>query len=395
MLNLIDPWLVSGVNLDTDNLRLTIIIETRTRKGLPCPKCGKVCQIEDHRKERSWRHLDTMQFETVITCRTPRINCPEHGVLSVDLPWTEAYSRFTEMFEKFAIDVILSSKSIKSAMGLLRLSWDQVNEIRERAVLRGLSRRKDEDIERIGIDEKSFLKGHAYVSVLTDLDRRRVLDIVPSRDTEAAKSLLSKVPNQSKVKAIAMDMWTPFMNAAKDIFPRADIVHDKYHISTYLNKAVDTVRKRESKVISKDGNNTLKNTKYLWLSDPNNWSNEVKQSFDKMAIDSLKIGKAWSIKEAFRDFWICSNKDTGSQFFRKWYFWATHSRLKPIIDVAKTLKRHLKGILAYLEHLITNALTEGLNSCIQIIKSNARGFRNFNNYRNAILFHHGKLDLYP
>lgn len=192
-----------------------------------------------------------------------------------------------------------------------------------------------------------------------------------------------------------MDMWTPFMNAAKDIFPRADIVHDKYHISTYLNKAVDTVRKKESKVISKDGNNALKNTKYLWLSDPNNWSNEVKQSFDKMAIDSLKIGKAWSIKEAFRDFWICSNKDTGSQFFRKWYFWATHSRLKPIIDVAKTLKRHLKGILAYLEHLITNALTEGLNSCIQIIKSNARGFRNFNNYRNAILFHYGKLGLYP
>ena len=398
MLNLTKPWTVSVVDLDTVNLQLTIRVGTIQGEKLPCPTCGRPCSMEDHREERAWRHLDTMQFETSIVCRTPRISCPEHGILSADVPWAGAYSRFTELFERFAIDVLKAAQSVKAAAGILRLSWDQIHEIRKRAVERGLARRKDETIKHLGIDEKNFLKGHSYVSLITDLDQGRVLDLAPDRDEAGALSLLNSVLSASQkesVEAVAMDMWPAFMKATTDSLPKATIVHDKYHVATYLGKAVDMVRRKENSRMIKDGMDTLKGTKYLWLTNPDIWSDKDKASFRQLAIDELKVGRAWALKELFKHFWNYRYVGAAETFFRRWYFRATHSRLKPMIDTAKTLKRHLVGILAYLKHRITNAVTEGLNSKIQIIKSNARGFRNFQNYRAAILFHCGKLSLYP
>ncbi len=370
LLNLIRPWQVDDINLDTENKSLTIKVTTDKGAKLPCPTCQKPCAKEDHRETRSWRHLDTMQFATIITARIPRISCPEHGILSVAVPWAGIYSRFTELFERFAIDVIIAAKSLKAAAELLRLSWDQILEIEKRAVERGLNRRnKVEMIKHVGIDEKNFLKGHSYVSTLTDIDQGRVLEVVPDHTEVAATELLNKLSDLQKpqVAAVAMDMWVAFRNAATAVVPQADIVHDKYHVSQYLGKAVDQVRRKENSRLTKQGKDDLKGTKYLWLANPDSWSKENKATF----------------------------RGAAESFFKKWYFWSTHSRLKPIIDVAKMLKRHLEGILAYLKHHITNAVTEGLNSKIQNIKSNARGFRNFDNYRVAILFHCGKLSLYP
>jgi len=398
MLNLTEPWAVSDIQLDTENLRLTIKVNTEKRAKLPCPQCGRLCSKEDHREERSWRHLDTMQFETIIKCRVPRINCSQHGIISVKAPWADSYSRFTEFFEQFAIDVLCTAKNIKAAAKLLRLSRDQVHEIQKRAVKRGLARRKQEKITRLGIDEKSFLKGHSYVSLLNDLDQGCVLEVVEDRTQEAAENLLkTSVSDEQKtqVEAIAMDMWDPFMAASREILPQADIVHDKYHVVGYLGKAVDTVRKKENKSMTQAGNNTLKGSKYLWLTNPENMTKNAKKTFRQFTLDELKVGRAWSIKEAFRHFWFYSYQGSAKTFFKKWYFWATHSRLKPVIEAAKTLKRHFKGIISYLKYHITNAVSEGLNSKIQSIKANARGFGNFENYRVSILFHCGKLNLYP
>ena len=114
-----------------------------------------------------------------------------------------------------------------------------------------------------------------------------------------------------------------------------------------------------------------------------------------MKIDMLQVGRAWSIAQAFEDFWTYRYAGSARKFFDRWYFWATHSRLKPVIEAAKTLKRHLPGLLAYCKHRITNAVAEGMNSKIQLIKANARGFRNFEKFRIAILFYCGRLDLYP
>lgn len=397
LLNLVHPWVVSDVELDTEGLGITIRVTTVPGEKLPCPTCGKPCSKEDHREERSWRHLDTMQFTTTITCRTPRISCSEHGVVTVNVPWAGAYSRFTELFERFAIDVLKAAKTVKSATELLRISWDQVHEIQKRAVERGMARRKDETIVHLGIDEKNFLKGHSYASILSDLDQVRVLDVTPNRDEIATKTLMETLSEeqQTNVKAIAMDMWPAFKKAANTIIPDAEIVHDKYHITTYLTKAVDSVRKKENNSMLKIGDNTLKGTKFVWLTNKENMSDKTKKMFKSLAIDELKVGRAWSIKELFKHFWNYHYRGAAENFFKHWYFWVTHSKLKPMIAAAKTIKRHLEGIMAYLKHKITNAAAEGLNSKIQNIKSNARGFRNFQNYRIAILFHCGKLNLYP
>jgi len=353
--------------------------------------------IKDHREERSWRHLDTMQFQTIVKSRIPRSECREHGVKTVSVPWAGPSSRFTLLFERFAIDVMIAAKSLKNAAKLLRLSWDQVHLIQSRAVERGLARRELDEIKYVGIDEKSFLKGHKYASLMVDIGGQRVLDVVEGRTLEAANQLWEKLPPDTRtgVAAVAMDMWDAFITSAKTNAPQADIVHDKFHISKYLGEAVDKVRRQEHKGLMSKNDETLKGAKYLFLKRQENLNEKEMERFNNLRLDTLKVGRAWSIKEMFSEFWAYSYQGSAEKFFNRWFWWATHSRLKPIVQVAKILKRHLGNILTYLRHRITNAMTEGFNSKIQSIKANARGYRNFGNYRIAILFYCGKLQLHP
>lgn len=169
LLGLKEPWTVSDLKVDFELLRVDVYIQWPPEGKAPCPECGKLCTIYDHK--RQWRHLDTMQFETVLHCRPPRVQCPEHKVKSVTLPWAEKGSRFTILFERMAIDVLLGCQNQTRARELLRLSWDEVHRIQTQAVARGMKRRQ---AEHIGVDEKSFLKGHKYATVLTDIDNARV-----------------------------------------------------------------------------------------------------------------------------------------------------------------------------------------------------------------------------
>ena len=399
MLGLVPPWAVLSVNLDLNAKRLVLEVEYPRGHRAPCPEpgCGEQCSIKDHREERSWRHLDTMQFETQVRCRVPRSDCPRHGVKTIQVPWAGPRSQFTLLFERFAIEVLLGARSIKKAQELLRISWDQAQRIQELAVERGLIRRNLESLEYAGMDEKNFGRGHSYVSLLTDIEAGRVLDVVEGRDLVAADQLWKKLPEKQRaqVRAVAVDMWDAFLTSAKENAPQADIVHDKFHVAKYLLKAVDDVRKREHRELKRDKLEILTGTKYLWLTNPQHWTDKQKASFKALKDEGLKVGRAWAIKEAFGNFWSYSYEGSANKFFDSWFFWATHSRLKPVIDTARTLKRHLAGLLTFIRHRITNAVTEGLNSKIQTIKSNARGFRSFENYRISILFHCGKLELYP
>lgn len=338
-----------------------------------------------------------MQFRTLLVCPVPRINCQTHGVKSIQVPWADMKGRFTFLFERFAIDVLLSARSQTKAASLLGLSWDEVHHIQERAVQRGISRRNLDKLNYIGIDEKSFLKGQSYVSIMYDLDESRVLDLVKDRTEESAKILPKTLSEEKRteIKAVAVDMWVPFLTAITNVLPHSDIVHDKYHVVSYLNKAVDEVRRGENKALQHDGVDSLKGTRFTWLRNQTNWTERDKKTFKSLKADGLKIGRAWSIKEVFLGIWSYFYEKAARIFFGKRYFWATHSRLKPIIKVAKMIKNHLDNILTYLHHPITNAKAEGLNSKIQSIKSAARGFRNFENYRTAILFYCGRLALHP
>jgi transposase len=395
LLGLVSPWMVRNVELDVERATLDIFVAEHEGAVFPCPECAAPSPLHDHAPERRWRHLDTMQCTTEIVARLPRIFCSVHGVLTATVPWAGAHSRWTLLFESFAIRVLQGASNITRALALLGIGWEQMQGIQERAVRRGLEQRKDEVIEYVGMDEKSFLRGHKYASVLTDLTRGRVLDVVQERTKESAKRLIAiaLTPGQlGMVKAAAMDMWKPFMDAWQGESD-APIVHDKFHVSKYLGEAVNMVRKQEHRAFRKDGNDLLTGTKYLFLK--NDLEGDDKKRFRAIMEEELGVGRAWALKEAFRHFWAYTRECIAKSYFTHWYFRATHSRLTPIIKVARMLKAHLPGLLSHCRYAISNAVTEGLNSKIQSIKANARGFRNFDHYRIAILFHCGKLDLLP
>jgi transposase len=232
---------------------------------------------------------------------------------------------------------------------------------------------------------------------MVDIDRSRVLEVAKDRTTESCDQLWSSLSDGQKsgVLAVVTDFWRAFSNSSKEQVPQAEIVHDRFHVSQYLVEAVDLVRRKENKSLRKEGDDSLVGTRQLWLFNEDNLQREEQQRLNELQRVTLKTARAWGIKEMFRDFWEYRSVAWAEKFFHRWYAWAIRSRLHPIKKVAVMLKKHLAGLLAYFRHRITNARNEGFNSRVQSIKSAARGFRSFENYRIRILFYCGKLDLMP
>jgi len=301
------------------------------------------------------------------------------------------------MFESFAIRVLQAAANVSRAAELLRLSWDSVHCLIERAVQRGLDRRSLDSVHHVGMDEKSLGKGHDYVSVMTDIDHRRVLDVSKDRTIAAADELWQTLSENQReeVESVSMDMWQAFMTSGEKNAPNAEIVHDKFHVSKYLGDAVDKVRRQEQRELKAEGDERLTGLRQMLLYNEENLSEDQQIDLQILQKSDLRTGRAWALKENFRHFWDCGDATAGQRFFDGWYGWAIRSRLEPMKKVARMLKRHLPGLMSYFNHGVTNALSEGFNSKIQSIKSAARGFRSFKNYRLRILFYCGKLDLNP
>jgi transposase len=397
VLDIIKPWEVEKVEIDKSKRESHVYLKYPEKVAGKCPECGKESKIHDKREERVWRDTDSCHYKTFIHCKMPRSDCEEHGVRTMEVPWSTKLSRFTKYFEMQIIYLLLVSKNQSKTAEYFDLSWDEINGIMRRSVERGLSRREEEGIKHLGMDEKSFLSGQSYATILTDTDGKRVLDVVEGRDENAVNKAYEGLSEAqlAGVEAISMDFWKAFINGAETKMPQADIVHDKFHIMKYMSEAVDTVRRAEHKENKKVKDETLTGTKYLFLKNPTNLTDKEKARFAELNINQLDVGRAWNRLELLREFWMSESEDDARQFFKDWYFSATHSRLEPVIKVAKMFKRHIEYIITYWKHKISNSFAEGINSVIQHIKSTARGFRNFANYRTAILFHCGKLNLYP
>jgi len=391
-----EPWEVQSVDLKVETKSVDIVIGYGEGTLWGCPESGQRLPCHDH-VERRWRHLDTCGFETTIRCKVPRLRLGNGKVWTVPVPWAEARSRFTLLFERFAIQVLLACGNLTSAQGLLNLSWDQLHRLMEKAVDRGLERRELEHLRYIGLDEKSFAKGQSYVSVMTDLEQSRVLEVMEGKGKDAGEFLLATLPDDvaQAIEAVCIDMSGSYQAAIESELPKARIVHDRFHISAHLNDAVKAVHVEENKRLAMLGDERLKGTQRLFGFDPAHFNDDQSLRFAELRDADLKTSRAWAIKEMFRRFWDYSYEGSARKFFRQWFGWASHSQLKPMIKVAKMIKRHFENVITYLRHPITNAVTEGLNSKIQTVKNNARGFRSFFNYRTRILFYCGKLDLFP
>lgn len=337
--------------------------------------------------------------------RLPSLLASLDGVLNVKVPWAEPHGRFTLFFEAFAIRVLQAAASIEQGRQLLGLSWSSANDIMTQAVKRGLERRDLDKVTDVGAvalltsfdDEKSFGKGQDYVSIMTDIQGKRVLEVAPERTKDAADSLWKTLSDEQKeqIQAVSMDMWQAFMSSAAENVPNAKIVHDRFHIVKYLNEAVDKVRRAENKALKAEDDERLKGSRFLWLTNEENQSDEQSARFESLKTSQLKTARAWAIRELFEEFYDQAGESGGREFFKDWYSWAVRCRLKPVVKVAQMIKRHLDRIVTWFEHPISNGPAEGFNSRIQSIKAAARGFRKFANYRTRILFFCGKLDMRP
>ncbi len=398
LLGLKSPWTVSRVELNVKRQCVEVWAEHPEGALWSCPNCTQELPLYDHAEERTWRHLDSCQYETHVRARIPRVACGEHGVVQVKVPWAEARSRFTLLFERLAIDV-LGQCDVTGATKILRISWDEAWGIMERAVKRGRRRKVPKVVRRLGVDEKAAAKGHRYLTLVCDLEEGTVEHVAEERKQESLEGYYQGLSEEqlAGIEAVAMDMWAPYIQATLARVPEAarKIVFDRFHVMGYLGKAVDTVRKQEHRALMAAGDETLKGSKYLWLYSRENVPERRRDEFDALRRKELKVGRAWAIKESLRHLWHYVYPASGWKFWKRWYFWATHSRLQSIRKAAETVRRHIDNILTYYQHPVTNAMSEGLNSKIQKIKSMACGFRNIENFKTAIYFRCGGLDLYP
>jgi transposase len=392
------PWFVKEVVVNDKEQRVDIYIDHEREIQVRCPECDRFYAMYDHGPERVYRHLDTCQMSTFIHVRPPRVNCPTHGVKQIDSDFGENGSEMTYAFEGYVIR-LAQECSIEAVKRLCGLSWERGWNALERAVARGRLRKVHRIPARIGVDEKSFAKGHRYESLVYDLDGGTVEYVSDDRGQASLESYYRQFRKEelAGVEAVAMDMWDPYIAATKAYVPDAKkkIVFDRFHVMGQVLKAVDKVRKVEHKQLSQQGEEVLKGTKYLWL-----WSEENiplwrREEFDSLRAKDLRICRAWAIKENLRHLWDYRYEAHMRKYFKRWYFWATHSRLTPIKKAAKTLKVHLDNIVTYARHRITNALGESINVKIEKVKRLACGFRNRSHYRTAIYFHCGGLDLFP
>jgi transposase len=313
-------------------------------------------------------------------------------------PWSGPGSQFTLLCESWLIDT-LQECDVTGVTRLTGTSWDESWGVMVKAVARGQARKKWRIPEYLSIDEKAFAKRHRYETLVCDLKKGTVEYVVEDRKQESLESYYRQftVEEREMVKAVAIDMWDPFIAATRAYIPEAaeKIVFDHFHVTRQVTEAVDKVRRQEHKALLVEGDERLKGTRHLWLANQENVPAWRKGEFAAIRKVNLKTGRAWSIKESLRKFWNYRYAKSALSYFRRWYFWATHSRLTPVIKAAKTLERYLPNIMTYFKHRISNATAEGLNSKIQMVKEMACGFRNREHYRIAIYFHCGGLELYP
>lgn len=398
MLGLETPWTVERVELDMKEQRVDVHAMHVQGVQWPCPDCGAALPLYDHSEERTWRHLDSMQFKTFLHARVPRVKCEEHGVKQVRLSWAEPRSRFTAMFEAFAIKVLLQA-DVSGARRILRVSWDEAWHIQERAVERGLRAKKSRVLRYLGVDEKSFAKRHNYMTLVCDLERGCVEHVEEGRTAESLECFFATLSHEQLlgIKAFTADMWDPYIKAIRSNVPdwQEKLVFDRYHVMKNINHAVDLVRRNEHATLKTQGDETLARTRYLWLYAKENIPFEQRTAFRELRNSSLRTARAWAIKESLRELWSYRTRWGAARFLKQWLSWALRSKLKPVIYAARTLQRYRYGLLTYFAHRKTNATLEGINSKIQTVKKRAYGFRNKQHFKTAIFFHCGGLQLLP
>ena len=391
-LGLMPPWFVDRSEFDADEKRLDLYLDFSRGGRFTCPGCGRDgCAAYDS-EEKTWRHLNFFQHETYLHARIPRIECPECGVKRVSVPWGRTNSGFTLLFEAF-IMALAKEMPVNAIARLVNEHDTRLWRILHHYVETARSEQDYSDVEEFGVDETSSKRGHNYITTFVDMAKSKVLFATPGKDagtlTAFEEDLKAHGGSPKQIKEVCCDMSPAFISGIEDTFQDAEITFDKFHVMKIINDAVDQVRREEQK-----DHPELKKSRYVWLKNPENLTLKQQAVFEGLNVKklNLKTARAYQIKLNFQELYN-QPKALAEAFLKKWYFWATHSRLQPIIDAAHTIKNHWHGVLRWFDSGISNGILEGINSLIQAAKAKARGFRSTKNLITVVYLIAGKLDM--
>ena len=392
-LGLAEPWRISKVEFSAEQQQLDLWVDFPSGSRFACPECGRSeCGAYDT-SERTWRHLNFFQYKTLLHARQPRVECPDHGVKTVEVPWAKPGSGFTLLMEAFILVLVQSGMTAAQAARLIGEHDTRVWRVLQRYVEQARAEADFSKVTAVGVDETSRRRGHNYISVFMDLDKEhsRVLFATEGKDAQTVEAFKQDLEaHGGKVEQIdeaCLDMSPAFISGLTEQFPKVHLTFDKFHLMQLLSCAVDQVRREEQPTHPE-----LKGTRYVWLK--NDWNRTQKQAsiFNELRSSHLATVRATHLKSVFQDLFALDTAEEAEPLLKHWYFWATHSRIAPMIKVAKTIKKHWAGVLRWFTSRISNGLLEAINSLIQSAKAKARGFRSTRYLITMVYLIAGKLD---
>ena len=386
-LGLGDGWKVVKSEMDIQERQLRLWLDFEAGSYFPCPQCGAFCPVHDT-SQKTWRHLDFWQHHTELAARVPRVVCEDHAVLQAEMPWARTGSGFTLMMEAMIL-LLCQQMPVTAASAHLGETDQRLWRVLDHYVTKAHAAEDWSAVRRVMIDETSTKKGHHYATNFMDADTRKLLFTVQGKDQETmgafAQEMLRHNAHAGQVTELIMDMSTTFIAGALRFFPGARVNFDHFHIMQLAGKAVDAVRK----ALVADGADL---TGGMWSIRGNEWTRSEKQQADRRRFikDYPVLGRAMGLRESLQD--ILAENDT--ELLKWWCGWAARSKLKPFRQLAKSIKNHWEGILAFMETRLTNAAMEAVNGVLQLAKRMARGFRNFKYFRIMAYLKAGRLHLH-
>ncbi len=391
-LGVTSPWFVASSNFDTDNRRLDIRIDFKAGSRFECPECkAPACPVHDT-VAKTWRHLDFFQHQAFLTARTPRINCTKCGVRLVTVPWARPGSGFTLLFEGFAMALAMHLPVAVAAKRFLKITDQRLWRIVFHYVEAAVARMDLADVSRVAIDETAAKRGQDYITLVVDIDGRRVVFVADGRIADTVRQFADHLEDHggdaSRIKQASTDMSAAFIKGVTENLTEAEITFDRFHVMKLIGHAIDEVRRDEVKAQPE-----LKGTRYLWTKNAVNLTARQSTVLDALSSTNLKTARAWRMRLAFQEIYDQPTRGWAEIFFDKWIGWAKRSRLDAMKAVARTMEKHRDGILAWFDSGISNGLIEGINSLVQAAKAKARGYRNSKTLKAVTYLIAGKLDL--
>lgn len=382
---------VKEVSGDTSGIE--VLMDIRSSWRLPCGSCGTLGRVRDRLKVRRWKHVPLWGIDVTISYAPARVDCKCCGKIRVEsIPWSQGKCRLSTGLI-WLLSTWCKLLPWDQVARLYGVHWNTVAAAVGQTVAYGLAHREMGGILYIGIDEISRRKGHVYVTNVYDIEEKRLLWSGEGRSKETLEAFFKEHGEALKqsVKAVCCDMWNPYIDMVKEHLPEATLVFDKFHITQHLLKAVDEVRREEARELKKSNPELLKRTRFIWLKNAENLTDKQRARLGHLEQLNLRCNRAYLLKEGFREFWEYSRKGWARKYLKKWFWWATHSRLKPMRDFAWMLRRHEEGILNYFDERISNGAVEGMNNKAKIVSHRAYGFRTAKNYITALYHCLGKL----